>query len=98
MYLGINCDKYSKLNTTNIAVPDSILKNIDVVDIVFTSIGVTEITNPLISKQLAGLVEKLRMENHKISKIEAKSFDDLSNLTNLRFANNEIDGDILASG
>jgi hypothetical protein len=51
--LEILCQNLPNLTTTNIAVPDSLFQNSDYVKITFLNTGISQIINPLLSKQFS---------------------------------------------
>jgi hypothetical protein len=78
-------------------VPDSLMKDVILVDITFSYAGITQITKPLINSQLSGLIGFLEIIDRKISKIDAKVFDNLPQLFELIISGN-IDSNTLNSG
>jgi hypothetical protein len=63
------------------------MNKVEIVKILFSEIGLTQITKPLLSSQLSAIVAYLTIADHKINKIEANVFDNLSNLISLEIDN-----------
>jgi hypothetical protein len=85
------------LNTTNIIVPDSVIKDVTSVKIVFAYLSITQLTKPFLSSQLSDLVVELVIADFQITEIDAKLFDNLPKLESLEIIGN-IDGETLNSG
>lgn len=94
----IHCFEWASLNSTNVIVPDSVIKDVVEVNIEFFATGITQLTNPILNSQLAKLVTDLTISENKISKIDAKVFDSLPKLEELTLLNNGIDDKVLNSG
>jgi hypothetical protein len=78
-------------------VPNSLIKKISQVQIFFSNIGITQLTNPFLSSQLSGLTQVFEITDRQISKIDANVFDNLPRLSTLGIAAN-IDDNTLNSG
>jgi hypothetical protein len=79
-------------------VPDSLLNNVDSVEIIFDKIGISELNSPLLSGQLSKLVTQFALIRQNIIKIDANVFDTLPRLELLVLYYNEIDDKVLNMG
>jgi hypothetical protein len=91
------CYTSAEFNTTNIIVPDSLLKDISSVQLKLIGTAVTQLTNPFMSQQLANLLQLFELRKHKISKIDAGIFDKLPNLHTLILSENEMEDKLLSN-
>jgi Leucine-rich repeat (LRR) protein len=68
------------------------------VDIRFINTGISQLTSPLISKQLAGMIRGLEITGTRITRIDEKVFDGLPKLKELGLMESSINDKLLNSG
>jgi hypothetical protein len=96
-YLNIVCFNWSNLNTTNIIVPDSLLKNVSSVHFICFNFEIPKLTKPFLSDQLRELVVELQINGEQLLGIDAGSFDGLTKLEKLILTQNIINEDLLSN-
>jgi hypothetical protein len=86
------------LDTTNIVVNESFVKNLTFVNMRFVNTGITQLINPLVNNQLVDKIRYFEMEQHTIRRIDAKVFDKMPKLERLIFVRDGINEDVLNNG